>query len=782
MKLDRRWGRRMLLGIVLLAMCGCFGGAHNPSIFPYWFSAEDTIQTHAKPGGAGYFANYDPHAVRLEVHPLRSTNPVRTQHLIIASVLDENGDGRRKRRVEWVLEGVGNIIEVDESGLLAGRGYKVDNKYAVSYTDYFEHTITRGNDDPADDFVIKPGQSWCIVSSPVEGETKVTVYAPEIHDWDRRAVTATVQWVDCQWQFPGSAAVRAGSPYTLSTKIYRHTDNAPVPNYRVRYTLLDGGPQAELLPNRSREAIVLSDSNGNASISLQQLNLQPGVNRVGVEVIRPADPTNPLSIPVVLARQETVVDWQAPQIQVNLNAPQSVAVNQEIPTTITVTNAGQVDTQSGQVRLQVPPGMQYVRSDPPAQFDTRTNQLTWPLTSLAGGRKQQLNVTFASNKTGSFPASVVAVTSDALRAENAATIRVDTGALKIALLGPKTGVIGTPSEYQLQITNPSPATINKVEIDLWLPDGLVAVTPRGDRFERKLENRGIPPIEPGQTKTLPIRFDATRPGRFNVTAMASAEGGLSDQSVVAIDFMQPQARVDLRGPPTVYINREGTWSLYVTNAGEVPLANAVLRYRLPPELVLRNAGEGGQFNSSTNEIVWNLGNLAAGEDRVVKLTAVGGRPTTRGIVSGVLTASPNLEIKKENTIEVLGVPALRIETASDVNPIDVGRQIVYTIRITNQGTLPADQIQVVAEVPGLMRPLGGRGLQAATVSGNTVRFQPINNLPPNQVATLYVYAQAIDQGDARFRVSVQSPSLATPLITEEATRILPRLVPAGFRQ
>ncbi len=783
MKPNRRWGRRILLGMLMLAMCGCFGGAHNPSRFPYWFSANDVVQTHAKPGGLGYSENYDPHAVRLEVHPLRSTNPVRSQHLIIASVLDQNGDGRRKRRIEWVLDGVGSIIEVDESGSLAGRGYKVDNKYAVSYTDYFEHTITRGNDDPADDFVIKPGQSWCIVSSPVEGETKMTVYAPEVYNWDRRQVTANIQWVDCQWQFPTSTAVRSGSPYTLSTRIRRQSDQAPAPNYRVRYTLLDGGPQAELLPNRTREATVLSDSNGNASISLQQLNVQPGTNRVGIEVIRPPDAANPMGIPVVLARQETVIDWQAPQIQVSLDAPRSVAINQEIPATVTVSNSGQVDTQSGQVRLQVPTGMQYVRSDPPAQFDSQSNQLTWPLTGLAGGRKQQLNATFASKKIGSFPASVVAVTSDSLRAENAATIRVDNGSLKVALVGPQVGVIGTPSEYQIQITNPSQATINKVELDIWLPDGLAAITPRGDRLEKKLENRGIPPIEPGQTKTLPIRFDATKPGRFNVSVMASAEGGLSDQSNVAIEFAQPQAKIELRGPATVYVNREGTWSLYITNNGTVPVTNAVLRYRLPPELVLRNAGEGGQFNASTNEIGWNLSNLAPGEERVVKVTALGARPTTRGILSGVLTASPNIEVKKENTIEVLGVPALRIETTSDVNPIDVGRQVAYTIRITNQGTLPADQIQVVAEVPGLMRPLGGRGLpQAATVSGNMVRFPTINNLAPNQVATLYVYAQAVDQGNAHFRVSVQSPSLAAPLISEEATRILPQLVPAGLRR
>jgi hypothetical protein len=91
---------------------------------------------------------------------------------------------------------------------------------------------------------------------------------------------------------------------------------------------------------------------------------------------------------------------------------------------------------------------------------------------------------------------------------------------------------------------------------------------------------------------------------------------------------------------------------------------------------------------------------------------------------------------------------------------------------------------VIAEVPGLMKPLGGRGpFAAATVSGNTVRFPLINNLPPNQVVTLFVYAQAMDQGDARFRVSVQSPAQPTPLISEEATRILPLiLAPAGFRR
>src|SRR5205085_4934375 len=68
----------------------------------------------------------------------------------------------------WMLEGVGNIVEVDEDGYHAGRGYKVDSKYAVSYTDYHEHTVSRGTKDCNDDFTIRPGQTWCVVTAAVE--------------------------------------------------------------------------------------------------------------------------------------------------------------------------------------------------------------------------------------------------------------------------------------------------------------------------------------------------------------------------------------------------------------------------------------------------------------------------------------------------------------------------------------------------------------------------------------------------------------------------------------
>ena len=105
--------RLALLAVLGLGASGC-GFSHNPSYFPYLHLPGDIEQTHAKPPGKGYYADFDPHAQCLVVRPPEGASPVRSQVVLIATVYDEKGQPRRNRRVEWMLEGAGNIVEVDE--------------------------------------------------------------------------------------------------------------------------------------------------------------------------------------------------------------------------------------------------------------------------------------------------------------------------------------------------------------------------------------------------------------------------------------------------------------------------------------------------------------------------------------------------------------------------------------------------------------------------------------------------------------------------------------------
>src|SRR5947209_4933394 len=121
----RRWVL-VLLAAGLAGAAGCSGSGQGISI-PYLMPNDDVALANARPPGTSRFTDIDPHAVSIQVLPADATNPVRTQYALVATVLDESGQPRPRRRVEWMLEGAGNILKVDESGTGPDRGGKQDN-------------------------------------------------------------------------------------------------------------------------------------------------------------------------------------------------------------------------------------------------------------------------------------------------------------------------------------------------------------------------------------------------------------------------------------------------------------------------------------------------------------------------------------------------------------------------------------------------------------------------------------------------------------------------------
>src|SRR5262249_53546430 len=155
--------------------------------------------------------DFDRHAKRLEVRPLESSAAVGKQCLLVATIYDENNKPRQKRRVEWKIEGPGIIFAVDDGGFLQGRGFKEDSKSAVTFTETSEHILPLSIENPRGQ-IVRPGQTWCVITAATEGDTFVTVYAPEIADPDRNRIVVKTHWVDARWQFPEPAvSARAGA-------------------------------------------------------------------------------------------------------------------------------------------------------------------------------------------------------------------------------------------------------------------------------------------------------------------------------------------------------------------------------------------------------------------------------------------------------------------------------------------------------------------------------------------------------------------------------------------
>ncbi len=192
----------------------------------------------------------------ISVSPSQVIAPVGSEVVMIASVCGSEGFMLTRQRVEWMLggDGPGQFMSPGQRhpfevlNWMHGLPKKIDNRLVINTTLASPMTLDRGTPTPTDDVLVQDGQAWVSVTSPTEGTSHVTVFAPEIPGWDRRQQTATIYWVDAQWRFPPPAITPVGSRHGLSTVVTRQSDNSPLPGWMVRYEIVSG-PDAGFAPS-----------------------------------------------------------------------------------------------------------------------------------------------------------------------------------------------------------------------------------------------------------------------------------------------------------------------------------------------------------------------------------------------------------------------------------------------------------------------------------------------------------------------------------------------------
>ena len=773
-----------LAALALIAAAAGGGCTHNPGYFPYLLPPGPIEQTHAKPR-LGYFRNYDPKACKLEVKPGGlATAPLGSQIVLVASVLDKDGTPRRDRRVEWIVDGPGNIIEADESGWYAGRGYKVDNKYAVTHTSYIPKTITRGNDDAKDDVGIEPGQTFIVISSAVPGETVVTAYAPEVFNRDSGLVVTKVMWGDARFKFPEPTTVRIGGETTLATSINPTSADAGG-NFRVRYRVIDGpaavlvskgtdGTAASLSGSGGKEADAFTDANGEAAVRLVQTDPKAGKTRVAVEVVKP--PESGSGPGTVVGRRETTVEWATAEVKLKVTAPPVASAIGTFPVTVSLDNAASVDSKDARVRVTLSDGATMVRSEPPPVRQDEKGGLVFELPPVTGKGKQPITLQLKPARVGPVTVTADAVTADGSQASTSATTRVEQGKLQLLLEAPPLALAGERIAARVSLTNGGAAAAENVSVWARFDDGLTSPTGRSP-----VELTGGT-LTPGQTKTFDLPLSAKATGRYTVRATATGDGNLSASAEpLVVDVRKAELAVAITGPKLAYLNQQVTWSLTVANRGDAPVVNAVVRATLPPEVKV-TAADGGAVGPGSVE--WKLAELQPGaqksftlEGTAIKLAAQAG--VTASVLAdatsnGKAVGTP-VEGKAEAAVAVIGTPALSLELTAPSGTVEVGKRARFQIRVKNQGTVSARNIDVTAFAPPELKADRGSGAGEGRIDAQgRVAFPTIEELAPGQTLTFTIEADATQAGDARFRTEVKAAHLKNPLKEEQSARVTGR--------
>jgi uncharacterized repeat protein (TIGR01451 family) len=397
------------------------------------------------------------------------------------------------------------------------------------------------------------------------------------------------------------------------------------------------------------------------------------------------------------------------------------------------------------------------------------NGLAWTLGELRGRQTVTLKATLRTSQTGPVTNKVQVETIEGLRGERSATTDVTPeprAVLKVAAEGPETAAVGAALTYRIVVSNPGTAPAENVVLTAKFDAGLEHET-KDNAVEMRVGTLG-----PGESKSLPaLTLTARQAGVFTTALTARADGGLSDGGKYTVTVKRAEVKVGNKGPAWRYVGRPAEWSVEVENAGELPLTNVVVRDALPPELTFQSASDGGTLQG--DQVTWPIGTLKPGEHKALKLTTVCQAPAARVLTTVSVTADAGVTAKAEAPLEVRGLPAVRIKVTDRDDPVTVGQATEYRVEVTNQGSLAAEVVQVVAVVPDEMRLVQARGPATATIEGQRVTFPALASLAPGQSVAYTVEVQALKAGPVYFRAELTTSTLTKALVEEESTSVLP---------
>lgn len=179
-------------------------------------------------------------------------------------------------------------------------------------------------------------------------------------------------------------------------------------------------------------------------------------------------------------------------------------------------------------------------------------------------------------------------------------------------------------------------------------------------------------------------------------AMVVAPCNVAGQSKTAGQYPSAgEVKLEKIVPEFVYLNNEFTYRIEATNVGGAPLQNVVVTDSIAANVKVNSTNPQAQI--AGNQAKWALGSLAAGEKKVMSVTAVATGPATISGCAAVTYDKPLCaEIKVLEPKVAASVTAPKEVLLCDDIPVE------YTV--TNSGTAEICAANLKAVVPADVKP------------------------------------------------------------------------------
>ncbi len=742
--------------------------------------------------------------------------PVGREIVLVSGLFGDRSAFVPRQSIEWTLspDSVGHILTASEEPDCLGQilrrpANKRSGSYAVTKTSGNARVLTRGTANPADDISILRGQSWISLTSPTEGTSHVTVLAPDAENWDQRRQTATIYWVDVQWTLPPPAVVTASQPHNLTTTVQR-SSGKPLPGWVVRYEII-GTDTTTFATNSQSVVEVPADQNGVAGVSLVPAGKSTSA-QIQIKIIRPSDPDDDLPR-MVVGQGWTSVTWSAPDPKVTLAGPESAGLGSTVTYRAEVSNAGDVISRQVIARTSIPPNMTFLRADPPAQVVG--NSLSWELGDLGPREGRSIVITCRPERNATVRFCVRVDSADEMQGQRLSTeacvdTRVFSSALALKMTGPGTAEVGQEVTFDIEVSNTGFEPLRNIVIRDQLPAGLEHPTEVGNLIQKSLGE----PLPPGASRKIAVKLIVRQAGQLCHNVDAVAEGGHSATATACVTARppappkpapRPQVQVTIDGPAEGRVGQVVTYTMMITNTGDVPLTDVRIVNSYDTSLYPKHATDGFNVPSlSRGELVWQVDRLDTGAKikREAQYECV--REAATAWCRVFVGAAGNAEDFKETHTRILPdvtkpvlprerpprieepegpvepkpqkvTGELKVSIACTDNPIALNTTTTYIVSIENGRNVADRNVTLTVHLPAGMEFVGIAGPVGAdskSQDGHTIGVTPIAHLRAGDVLNPFrIQVRGVRIGKHTVKVTVDSLRSPAPVEAEEDTTV-----------
>jgi uncharacterized repeat protein (TIGR01451 family) len=446
----------------------------------------------------------------------------------------------------------------------------------------------------------------------------------------------------------------------------------------------------------------------------------------------------------------------APSVTLEWRKQSDINVGQECKCQLVVKNCGQTPARDVEIRAYFPSSVRLVAAHPaPTASESFVG---WQVPELKAGEEKIMEVAMIPLQRGEIATKAdvrFSGTADGLFA-------VAEPMLELQVEGPAQVLIGEPASQTVTVTNPGTGIANHVMIEAVLPEGLEHA--RGQRLQMDLGS-----LNPGESRSVRLALAATKGGRHHLDVQARAESGLVRTASSDVSVIAPSLTAQIAGPGLRYIGRHGAFTLTVSNDGAAATDNVQVRYKVPSGFEFISADKGAQFDRATGLVTWFVGRLEKGQTAEIKVTL---NAREAGSFKHLVRATSEHGVLSdaEMTTVVDGSASLALEVKDLEDPVEVGAETVYEVRVKNEGSAAAHEVGVACELPAGMKFISAEGPSRHVAERGAVMFQALPELAAGQTATYKVRVSAAAPGSLRFKAHLTSRSIEEPLTGEELTK------------